>query len=152
MQFRFYRIIAHLVFFSLFLLVSQYLNGAEASFPLPQSVKEASEALDWKGWFTIGVFIFTFLGLVTEVKPPDMTMLAGTAILLIFGILTPVQFLKGFSNDVLMTIAMLCVIVRAMEVNGVLEVIAKRVLVSSKSYTIQLLSMCTCLICFSFLK
>lgn len=142
MNFQFYRVCAHLIFLTLFLVCAQYLSGAEASFPLPQTIKEAEEALDWRGWFTIVVFIFTFMGLISEVKPPDITMLAGTGTLLIFGILTPTQFLKGFSNDILMTIAMLCVIVRAMEVNGVLEVVAKRILVSSKNYAVQMVSMC----------
>ena len=142
MNFRIYRICAHLIFFALFLLCAQILNGAEASFPLPQTIKQAEEALDWDGWFTIVVFIFTFMGLISEAKPPDITMLAGTGVLLIFGILTPAQFLKGFSNDILMTIAMLCVIVRAMEINGVLEVVAKKVLISSKSFALQMLAMC----------
>ncbi len=142
LNFRFCRIGAHLIFLAVFLIAAQFLNGAEASFPLPQTIKDAEEALEWDGWFTIVVFIFTFMGLISEVKPPDITMLAGTSILLIFGVLTPTEFLKGFSNGILMTIAMLCIIVRAMEVNGVLEVIAKRILVSSKKFFVQMLSMC----------
>lgn len=142
-RFRSGRICAHLIFLAFFLIAAQILNGAEASFPLPQSIKEAEEALDWDGWFTIAVFIFTFMGLISEVKPPDITMLAGTTILLIFGVLTPAQFLKGFSNGILMTIAMLCIIVRAMEVNGVLEVVAKKILISSKGYVARMLAMCT---------
>lgn len=140
-QFRFGRICAHLIFLFAFLIAAQMLNGEEASFPLPQSIKEAEAALSWEGWFTIVIFILMFVGLISEVRPPDIIMFGGSLPLLIFGILTPEQFLNGFSNDILMTIGMLCIVVRAMEVNGILELIAKKILVSSKRYVVRLLSM-----------
>lgn len=118
------------------------MGAQEASFPLPQTIKEAQDALDWDGWFTIAIFALILMGLIVEVKPPDIIMLAGTGVLVISGVITPQQFLQGFSNDILITIAMLCIIVRAMEVNGVLEVVAKRVLVSSKNFAVQMFSLC----------
>ncbi|MGA8165307.1 MAG: SLC13 family permease [Waddliaceae bacterium] len=131
------------LFLFLFVLYQQFfLQGQEASAPLPQSIREARAALQWEGWFTIVMFILTFICLVIEFRPPDITMLACTGILVIVGVLTPNQFLEGFSNDIVMTIAMLCIIVRAMEVNGVLEIVAKRVLTSSKNFYLQMLSMC----------
>jgi di/tricarboxylate transporter len=68
-------------------------------------------------------------------------MLAGAGILTIFGVLSPIQFLEGFSNEILMTIGMLCVIVRALEVNGVLEIMGKWVLTKSRNFRLQMLSM-----------
>ncbi len=127
-----------IIFFNHIFLYGQQ----EASFPLPQSIKEAQEALGWDGWFTIVVFVLTFLGLVTEIKPPAITMLIGTGILLISGVISPTQFLEGFSNEILLTIAMLCIIVRSLEVNGVLEAVGKKVLIKSKNFAFQMLSMC----------
>jgi di/tricarboxylate transporter len=142
MTLRFYTITTYFLFFIVFCLAAQIVSGQEASFPLPQTIKDAERALNWDGWFTIVVFILTFLGLIAEIRPPDITMLAGTGTLLIFGVLTPSQFLQGFSNEILMTIAMLCVIVRAMEVNGILEIIAKKILISSKYFIVQMASLC----------
>jgi len=113
--------------------------GAQETAPvavLPQVV------LRWQGWFTIGIFVVIFLGLVTEIRPPDIVMFLGTGVLVIVGVLTPAQFLQGFSNEIIMAIAMLCIIVRATEVNGLLEVVAKRVLSSSKNFALQMVSMC----------
>ena len=120
-----------------------FLHSAQdASFPLPQTIKQAQDALDFDGWFTIAVFVLTFIGLITEIRPPDIVMLVSTGILVIFGILTPVQFLEGFSNEIIMTIAMLCIIVRALEVNGLLEIVGKKILSKSKYFGVQILSMC----------
>lgn len=137
------KILFSLLFALVFILWNQcFLQGEEASFPLVQSIQEAQAALSWEGWFTIVMFVLTFIGLVMEFRPPDITMLACTGILVIFGVLTPAQFLEGFSSDIIMTIAMLCIIVRAMEVNGVLEIVAKKVLTQSKNFMLQTFSMC----------
>ncbi|MFQ5729544.1 MAG: SLC13 family permease, partial [Waddliaceae bacterium] len=131
-----------LIFLGMILFNHHFLYGEqEASFPLPQTIKEAQDVLDWRGWFTIAVFALTFIGLVTEIKPPDITMLVSAGILMIFGVLSPSQFLEGFSNEIIMTIAMLCIIVRALAVNGVLEVVGKRVLTRSRKFSLQMLSM-----------
>jgi len=122
------------------LAISMHYLGAESNQQL-FSIQETREALGWKGWFTISVVLLTFVGLVLEVRPPDITMLFSTGILMIAGILSPAQFLEGFSNDIIMTIAMLCVIVRALEVNGLLEMIGRKVLSKSKSFYRQMLSL-----------
>jgi len=106
----------------------------------PHSVHMAREALDWEGWFTIALFIITFAALVKEIRPPDITMLISSGILVIVGILTPKDFLLGFSNDIIVTIAMLCIVVRTMEVNGILEVVGRKILSSSKIFFRQVVS------------
>lgn len=100
-----------------------------------------TSSLTWKGWVTIVIFILTFAALVREAHPPDITMMVGAGTLMIFGILTPSQLLEGFSNDVLLTIAMLCVLVRAVEVNGILEIVARKVLSKSRNFISQMLSL-----------
>ncbi len=129
-------------FFLLFVFTGYFLFGQDASFPPPQSIKEAQEALDWRGWLTVAVFLFTFTSLIAEIRPPHIILLISASFLMLAGIITPRQFLIGFSNDILVTIAMLCIIVRAMEVNGLLEIIARKILTTSKNFTLQMLSMC----------
>jgi di/tricarboxylate transporter len=129
----------------LFLLVCTsffILQGQEASFPATATVKEAQQSLGLDGLFTILVFILTFVALVAEWRPPEITMLVSSSILLIVGILTPGEFLAGFSNDILMTIAMLCIVARTLEVNGILSILSEKMLSQSTSTFRQLSSLC----------
>ena len=132
-----------LLLLGMFVFNHLLLHGAlEASFPLPQTIKQAQAELDWQGWFTIVVFVLTLAGLISEVRPPDIVMLFSSGTLMIVGVLTPTQFLEGFSNEIIMTIGMLCIIVRALEVNGLLEVVGRRILSKSKIFAWRMLSMC----------
>lgn len=86
------------------------------------------EALGWQGWLTICVFIVVFISLVKESLPPDITMLMGAGVLVVAGVIAPKDFLKGFSQDIIITLAMLFIIARALEINGILNLVAKRAL------------------------
>ena len=97
--------------------------------------------LSWQGWTTIAVFFGTIVALIREIRPPYIIMMIGACVLMIFGILTPHQLLEGFSDEIILAIAMLCVVVRAIEVNGLLEICSSRILSNSKKYTSQLASL-----------
>lgn len=97
--------------------------------------------LGWKAWVTLLIFCMMFAALVKEIRPPDVILFVTTSILVILGILPPEQFLQGFANEMIMTIAMLFIVVRTMEVNGLLEIIASKLLSKSKSYYRQMLSL-----------
>ncbi|MEM1283586.1 MAG: SLC13 family permease [Chlamydiota bacterium] len=99
------------------------------------------ETLNWKGWFTLALLAATILALILEIRPPDITMLISSGILVIVGILPPAKFLDGFSHDIIMTIAMLCIVVRTIEIHGLLDVLAKNVLSTSKNIYRQLVSL-----------
>lgn len=85
-------------------------------------------ALGWDGMVTIAVLLCALIAMVKEVRPPDVIMLLSAGILAACGALTPSQLLKGFSSDIVVTIALLCVIVRALEVNGILAQFSKHLL------------------------
>ena len=97
--------------------------------------------LDWKGWFTVILFGCAFFALVREFLPPDVIMLVSAGILVIMGIITPTQFLKNFSRDIIFTLAMLFMIAQAMEVSGVLNLISRWILPGEVSRWRQLLTM-----------
>ncbi|GAB4230840.1 MAG: SLC13 family permease [Chlamydiales bacterium] len=84
--------------------------------------------LSGQGVFTIIVLVLTFVALVREVRPPDIIMFISAVVLTVGGALTTEQFLKGFSSDIIMTIAMLCIIVKTLEVNGILNILTKKIL------------------------
>lgn len=103
------------------------------------AIQHPGLALD--GWFTLALLITTFIALAMEIAPPDIIMLCSSGILAISGIITPDEFLTGFSNDVIFTIAMLCIIVRAMEIHGLLEVFGRKVLSTSQNIYTQMTSL-----------
>lgn len=96
------------------------------------------QALDWRGWFTLILLVLTITALILEIRPPDITMLFSTGILVVVGILPASKFLDGFSHDIIMAIAMLCIVVRTIEIHGLLDVFAKGVLSTSQNIYRQL--------------
>jgi len=94
--------------------------------------------LSWKGWLTMGLIIVMLVAMVKEVRPPDIVMTITAGLLAIFGCIDTRQLLQGFSSDVILTLAMLCIVVKALEVNGVLELFSRRVLPKTKNYAKQL--------------
>lgn len=119
-----------LLFLTLFGFALFYTHSL---FPLSdESVQIDSRVtpLGWKGIFTLLAVIVTLVCLVKEIKPPDIVMFVCAAVLAVSGVLTSEQFLKGFSSDIIMIIAMLCVIVRTLEINGMLNIFTKKILPS----------------------
>jgi di/tricarboxylate transporter len=71
--------------------------------------------------------VFALLGLVLfsffkEIYPPEVTALAGTAVLLAVGIIDTKEFLSVFSSGAPITIAMMFILSAALERTGVLQV------------------------------
>ena len=99
--------------------------------------------LTWKGWFTISVLIVMFVALIREIRPPDIVMAVAAGVLTVAGVISPRQLLIGFSSDVLVTIGLLCVVVRAWEVNGLLNIFSQYVLPKTQNYYKQMFSILT---------
>jgi len=105
----------------------------------PEGVRE----LTWKGWFTIGVLILLLVALIREVRPPDIIMAVAAGVLTVAGVISPRQLLIGFSSDVLVTIGLLCVVVRTWELNGLLNLFSQHVLPKTQSYLKQMFGILT---------
>ena len=90
-----------------------------ANSPVPDS------PLDWDGWLTIGLFTLVFFTLVWELLPPDVVMVLGAGVLVVTGVISPQQFLMGFSRDIIFILAMLFIVAHAMETCGILSVLAR---------------------------
>jgi len=139
-------------FFILFFVwgVLPYFSGGEAfSTPFENFTAKDNSFLavtsffdfDWKIWFTVVIFAFVFFSLVKELLPPDIIMLIGAGIFVVTGIITPKEFLQGFSQDIIITLAMLFIIARSLEINGLINILAKRSLPKAKRSMRQLLCM-----------
>ncbi|MCK4708912.1 MAG: SLC13 family permease, partial [Gammaproteobacteria bacterium] len=69
-------------------------------------------------WFSIAIMIFCFSTLVLSRISPDIIMSAGLTILLVFGILSPHEALAGFSNEGMLTVAVLYIVVAGLTETG----------------------------------
>ncbi len=105
----------------------------------PETVTE----LNWDGWFTMAVLILMFIALIREVRPPDIVMVVAAGVLTVGGAISPTQLLIGFSNDVIVTIALLCIVVRAWQANGLLTVFQNYVLPKTDKYFKQMILILT---------
>ena len=69
----------------------------------------------------LGIIILMFLLFISETFPLDVTALIILSVLLLFGFLTPVEAIRGFSNPAVITIALLFVLSHAIQKSGILE-------------------------------
>ncbi len=79
---------------------------------------EAMSTLGWEGWFSIGVVVFCFGMFAHGRVAPDLVTSAGLTLLLVFGIITPTEALAGFSNQGMLTVAVLYVVVTGLTETG----------------------------------
>jgi di/tricarboxylate transporter len=66
--------------------------------------------------------------LIKEVARPDIIVFFTTSILLLLGILTPAEALRGFSNEGMLTIALLFIVAGAIQQSGLLNQVVKKIL------------------------
>ncbi len=74
----------------------------------------------WEGWYTIGVVVLTFIGLVRGF-PTDAVLLGAAILVAVARIISPAEMFSGFSNQGMLTVAALFVISAAMRETGALD-------------------------------
>ncbi len=84
--------------------------------------------MDWQGWFTIGIVALVFLALVKEIGAPDLILLAGSLMLALAGVITTKDLFSGFSNDGMLTVAALFVVVTALRETGALDIMGRQIM------------------------
>ncbi|MGP4106077.1 SLC13 family permease [Virgibacillus sp. L01] len=85
--------------------------------------------------FVLIMIIAMLAGLLLEVARPDMVVFSILVILLISGILTPDQALSGFSNEGMLTIALLFIVAGAVQKSGLIDRMMEGWLKNSKTQT-----------------
>lgn len=83
--------------------------------------------------FVLVMLIVMLTALLLELARPDMVVFSVVAIFLITGVLTPEEALKGFSNQGMLTIALLFIVAGAVQKHGIIDQIMKQWLNKSKS-------------------
>jgi di/tricarboxylate transporter len=74
--------------------------------------------IGWQGWFSLGVVVLCFALFALTRAAPDIVTSAGLTLLLLFGVITPTEGLAGFSNEGMLTVAVLYVVVTGLTETG----------------------------------
>ncbi len=84
--------------------------------------------MSWQEWLTITVILATVVVLVKDLAPPSLTILGGTTLLLVSGVIDVQQAFSGFSNPAPITIGALYVLARAVDKTGAIQPLVTRTL------------------------
>lgn len=92
-------------------------------------------AVSWEMVLVLTLIVCMLVCLILEVARPGMIIFSVLVILLVSGILTPKEALSGFSNEGMLTIALLFIVAGAVQKSGVIDHITERWLEKSHSYS-----------------
>lgn len=91
--------------------------------------------LGWHAWLTLGVIGFIFAALIATEASTDVVLVGAITVLMVAGVLTPKEALAGLSNEGIVTIAVLYVVVAGLEATGGNTIITEKFLSRPKSVT-----------------
>jgi di/tricarboxylate transporter len=74
--------------------------------------------MNWDAWLTLGILAATLALLVSSRIATDLAMIAALTALLVAGVITPKEALSGFSNEGMITVAVLFVIAAGLSETG----------------------------------
>lgn len=77
-----------------------------------------------QGWLTLGVLAIVFILLAFSRRGPDVVLMGGLSILLVFGVVTPRQAFSGFSNEGVVTVGVLYIVATGLRETGGIWAIA----------------------------
>ncbi|SES18921.1 Di-and tricarboxylate transporter [Gracilibacillus ureilyticus] len=97
--------------------------------------------MNWEIIFVLTIVILMMVALIKEVTRPDMIVFGTLTIFLITGILTPEEAVAGFSNQGMLTVALLFIIAGAIQKSGLVDRGMARVLGKPKSQQRALLKL-----------
>ncbi|GAE94267.1 sulfate permease [Gracilibacillus boraciitolerans JCM 21714] len=84
--------------------------------------------------FVLGVVILMMIALIKEITRPDMIVFGGVLVIfLVTGILTPEEAVAGFSNQGMLTVALLFIVAGAIQKSGLVDRGMARVLGTPKT-------------------
>ncbi len=84
--------------------------------------------LGWEGWFSLGLVIWCFTMFAFTRISPDLVTSAALTLLLVLGILDTREALQGFSNEGMLTVGVLYVVVTGLTETGAVSWIGQGIL------------------------
>ncbi|MBE7438765.1 MAG: SLC13 family permease [Spirochaetales bacterium] len=101
------------------------------------------DTLTLEGWLALGTTVAVLALLASNRVPPDLALLAGAVFLVGVGVISPEVALRGFSNEGMLTVAVLFVVAFAVQRTGALSLVARPLLGQPGSLRGALLRLCT---------
>jgi len=84
--------------------------------------------MEWKAWYTLAVVAVCIGLLVTRRQASDVILMAGLTLLLLGGVLSPGEALAGLSNEGMVTVGVLYIVVSGLRETGAIGWIGNHVL------------------------
>ncbi len=84
--------------------------------------------MPWDAWFALAVVLLCFGLLASNRFSPDLVLMAGLTLLLVSGIVSPVQALAGLANEGMVTVGVLYIVVTGFRETGGINWIVESVL------------------------
>jgi di/tricarboxylate transporter len=84
--------------------------------------------MPYEAWLTLSVVFCSFVLLAMNWAPPDIVFVGGAALLALVGIISPAEAFAGFSNQGMLTVAVMFVIAAGLRETGVLDYLGQRML------------------------
>ena len=91
--------------------------------------------LGWQAWLTLGVIGVIFAALIATEASTDVVLVGAITVLMVTGVLSPKEALAGLSNEGIVTIAVLYVVVAGLEATGGNTIITEKFLRRPRSVT-----------------
>ncbi len=89
-------------------------------------------ALGWEGWVTLGVVGSATVAMAKEKLGPDLIMFGALCVVVVLGIIDPMEGLHGFSNPAVATIGVLFICAAAIQETGALHLLANAIFGNEK--------------------
>jgi di/tricarboxylate transporter len=81
--------------------------------------------MTFEAWIVLAVFLFLVVAFITEAMRPGLILLSAAVIFIATGIITDQELIAGFSNDGLITIAVLFLVNEGIKQSGLMTRLAK---------------------------
>ncbi|HFE38895.1 MAG TPA: SLC13 family permease [Gammaproteobacteria bacterium] len=89
--------------------------------------------MELQAWFALAVIVICFCTMAFTRWSADVVLMGGVAIFLVTGVLTPAQALAGFSNEGMMTVALLFIVSASLKETGAISWAAQNIFGRPKS-------------------
>lgn len=89
--------------------------------------------MDWEAWFVLSIVLLCFGLLATNRFSPDLILMGGVTLFLVSGVISTSQALAGLSNEGMVTVAVLYIVVTGIRETGGINWIVQSVLGTPKS-------------------
>ncbi|MBX3364224.1 MAG: anion permease [Phycisphaeraceae bacterium] len=102
-------------------------GGGEQVLAAASAAPQAA-SMTWKGWTAVGLIVMLLVLLASNRFPVDVLVIGTVALMVFLGLLAPKEALAGMSNEGMITVAVLYVVVCGLQETGAIEWLGTKLL------------------------